>query len=219
MCIKSSNLSLQSYGAVYVASSRQKQMGPVPSYLWLSMWSHATLTDSTLILYKRHGISNHWHIDYLCNSLFRLTSRKTWHYWFFPPVTCGFPSQRTRKAFPFLDIIMTLKMNIRSLSQYKDVMLPVGIPMLKIRRSYDCLIFNMDIPMPGKTVFIFRLGPGHCTSHKIILWFNNTLFWFSWWILLYSHDVSIDIIQGCFTRNWGNNSHVTNLCDTEVTLQ
>ena len=32
--------------------------------------------------------------------------------------------------------------------------------MLKIRRSRDRLIFNMGIPIPGKTVFILRQGPG-----------------------------------------------------------
>ena len=31
--------------------------------------------------------------------------------------------------------------------------------MLKIRRSHDRLIFNMAIPILGKTVFILRRGP------------------------------------------------------------
>ena len=35
----------------------------------------------------------------------------------------------------------------------------VGITVLKIRRSRDCLIFNMGIPYLGKTVFILRRGP------------------------------------------------------------
>ena len=34
------------------------------------------------------------------------------------------------------------------------------IPILRIRRSHDHLIFNMGIPVPGKTVFIWRRGPG-----------------------------------------------------------
>ena len=33
--------------------------------------------------------------------------------------------------------------------------------MLKIRRSRDRLIFNMQIPYLGKTVFILRQGLGH----------------------------------------------------------
>ena len=33
--------------------------------------------------------------------------------------------------------------------------------MLKIRRSRDRLIFNMGIPIPRKTVFILRQGPGN----------------------------------------------------------
>ena len=32
--------------------------------------------------------------------------------------------------------------------------------MLKLRPSCDRLIFNMGIPIPGKTVFILRQGPG-----------------------------------------------------------
>ena len=32
--------------------------------------------------------------------------------------------------------------------------------MLKIRRSHDRLIFNMEIPYLAKTVFILRRGPG-----------------------------------------------------------
>ena len=35
------------------------------------------------------------------------------------------------------------------------------IPMLKIRRSRDCLIFKMGIPIPEKTVCILRRGLGH----------------------------------------------------------
>ena len=35
----------------------------------------------------------------------------------------------------------------------------IGIPMLKIRWSCDCIIFNMGIPIPGNTFFIIRQGP------------------------------------------------------------
>ena len=41
----------------------------------------------------------------------------------------------------------------------------MGIPMLKIRRSHDRLIFNMGIPIPGKKVFILKRGPGDCFVH------------------------------------------------------
>ena len=34
------------------------------------------------------------------------------------------------------------------------------IPMLKIRRSHDRHMFNMGIPIPGKTVFILRWNTG-----------------------------------------------------------
>ena len=33
------------------------------------------------------------------------------------------------------------------------------IPMLKIRRPTGRLIFNMGIPIPGKTVFYIETGP------------------------------------------------------------
>ena len=32
-------------------------------------------------------------------------------------------------------------------------------PLIKIRWSCDCFIFNMGIPIPGSTVFILRGGP------------------------------------------------------------
>ena len=45
----------------------------------------------------------------------------------------------------------------------------IGIPMLKIRRSRPCLIFNMGIPIPGKMVFILRQGPASGTQvHKCV---------------------------------------------------
>ena len=42
----------------------------------------------------------------------------------------------------------------------------IGIPMLKIRRSCDRLIFNMGIPIPGKTVFILR----HADFRMMMSW-------------------------------------------------
>ena len=36
----------------------------------------------------------------------------------------------------------------------------MAIPMLKIRRPTGRLIFNMGIPIPGKTVFYIETGPG-----------------------------------------------------------
>ena len=43
----------------------------------------------------------------------------------------------------------------------------IGIPIWKIRRSRDRLIFNMGIPYPGKTVFILRRGPGLCYPYYL----------------------------------------------------
>ena len=45
----------------------------------------------------------------------------------------------------------------------------IGIPMLKIRRSRDHLIFKMEIPYLGKTVFILKRGPGSLHSLGIII--------------------------------------------------
>ena len=49
-------------------------------------------------------------------------------------------------------------------SIYRCYLTGIEIPMLKIRRSRDRLIFNMGIPIPGKTVFILRQGPGVATA-------------------------------------------------------
>ena len=35
----------------------------------------------------------------------------------------------------------------------------IGIPMIKIRQSHVCLIFNMGISIPGKAIFILKWGP------------------------------------------------------------
>ena len=52
----------------------------------------------------------------------------------------------------------------------------IGIPMLKIRRSHECLIFNMGIPIPGKDGFYIEAGPSYtnytwnrfCYAHDIV---------------------------------------------------
>ena len=49
-------------------------------------------------------------------------------------------------------------MGSMGLSQYEDVVIR-GIPMLKIRRSWDRLIFKMVIPYMWKIIFILRRGP------------------------------------------------------------
>ena len=49
---------------------------------------------------------------------------------------------------------------IQRASQYKDIVITsIGIPMLKISRSRDRLIFNMRIPIPGKDVLYIERGP------------------------------------------------------------
>ena len=53
--------------------------------------------------------------------------------------------------------------NLGAVSIRKTVLLGMAIPMLKIRRPTGRLIFNMGIPIPGKTVFYIETGP--CASH------------------------------------------------------
>ena len=43
----------------------------------------------------------------------------------------------------------------------------IGTHRVKIRRFHDRLIFNMAIPVPGKTVFILRWGPSGC---RTVIW-------------------------------------------------
>ena len=50
-------------------------------------------------------------------------------------------------------------LNQGAVSIRKTVLLGMAIPMLKIRRPTGRLIFNMGIPIPGKTVFLIETGP------------------------------------------------------------
>ena len=65
-------------------------------------------------------------------------------------------------------------LNIKILSyQYRD-------PYVKEKRSCNRLIFNMGIPIPGKTVFVLRQGPEHfhtrllLSAAYLILWIMMT---------------------------------------------
>ena len=55
----------------------------------------------------------------------------------------------------------------------KTVLLGMAIPMLKIRRPTGRLIFNMGIPIPGKTVFYIETGPCFFCAHG--LWIPTPL--------------------------------------------
>ena len=48
----------------------------------------------------------------------------------------------------------------RASSQYRCRLTSISIPLLKIRRSQDRLIFNMGIPIPVNAVFILKWDPG-----------------------------------------------------------
>ena len=50
--------------------------------------------------------------------------------------------------------------------------------MLKIRRSRDCLIFKMEIPIPEKTFFILRQDPdGVSLDAFMIQWRWGIVYW------------------------------------------
>ena len=61
----------------------------------------------------------------------------------------------------------------------------IRIPMLKIRLLQDRLIFNMGIPIPGKTVFILRLAPD---AESGICWDN------------YANTIAADALAPCITK-------------------
>ena len=54
----------------------------------------------------------------------------------------------------------------------KTVLLGMAIPMLKIRRPTGRLIFNMGIPIPGKTVFYIETGPRWIACHAVCALFS-----------------------------------------------
>ena len=72
------------------------------------------------------------------------------------------------------------KENLVAVSISRCHLTSIGIPMLKIRRSHDRLIFNMGIPIPGKTVFILRQGPDPAISCEAALP-DNAMVTYSLW--------------------------------------
>ena len=60
----------------------------------------------------------------------------------------------------------------RALSQYKDRFSGVGIPMLKIRRSLDRLIFNKGIPILVRRHLYIEMGPSlleYCHTGTLVV--------------------------------------------------
>ena len=68
----------------------------------------------------------------------------------------------------------------------------IGIPVLKIRQSHNCLIFNMGIPIPGKDFFILRQDPGHqvsiCYTHYFLVPELYLALWMQVTIVLYQQQ-------------------------------
>ena len=61
--------------------------------------------------------------------------------------------------------MVTNRITLGAVSIRKTVLLGMAIPMLKIRRPTGRLIFNMGIPIPGKTVFYIETGPWILTHY------------------------------------------------------
>ena len=51
----------------------------------------------------------------------------------------------------------------------------LGLHIIKIRRSNDHIIFIMEIPTPGKPIFILRRVPGNTCSNPPLRWRHNEL--------------------------------------------
>ena len=80
----------------------------------------------------------------------------------------------------------------------KTVLLGMAIPMLKIRRPTGRLIFNMGIPIPGKTVFLIETAPSSSVPQekvlpKLNIW--NTMLLFSYHQTYLSHQHNQDFLQ------------------------
>ena len=88
----------------------------------------------------------------------------------------------------------------------------IGIPMLKIRRSHDCLIFNMEIPIPGKESLYIETGPGYDLSMlesketQMCQSWNIVAAWITGWELYneYLGHLWIIVVQVSYER------HITN---------
>ena len=88
-----------------------------------------------------------------------------------PPVTGGFPYKGSvMRNFDFASLLheeadAAVDLRCRDAQGavliYRCCLTSTGSPWLKIRRSRDCLIFNMGIPIPGRTAFVLRRDPGH----------------------------------------------------------
>ena len=62
-----------------------------------------------------------------------------------------------------------IQIMLGAVSKRKTILLGMAIPMLKIRRPTGRLIFNMGIPIPGKTVFYIETGPRSLFVSDILL--------------------------------------------------
>ena len=77
-------------------------------------------------------------------------------------VSCGkmWFKMLSAQCCPFCSGLNMLMLDaLGAVSIRKTVLLGMAIPMLKIRRPTGRLIFNMGIPIPGKTVFYIETGP------------------------------------------------------------
>ena len=66
---------------------------------------------------------------------------------------------QSRMSFSVTNSRIVFQITQGAVSIRKTILLGMAIPMLKIRRPTGRLIFNMGIPIPGKTVFYIETGP------------------------------------------------------------
>ena len=64
-------------------------------------------------------------------------------------------------------LVQVMASHLGAVSIRKTVLPGMAIPMLKIRRPNDRLIFNMGIAIPGKTVFLIETAPCSMSSNYL----------------------------------------------------
>ena len=130
---------------------------------------------------EHDGVSYHQPHDWLLNRLFRHGSKNTTklrvtglcggiHRW---PVNSPHKGPVTRQMFPFDDVIMGLVQERRNSSSltmelHLSCINPsiwicrfttIGVPMMKIKRSWHHVFLIIGIPIPGNKVYISKRGP------------------------------------------------------------
>ena len=101
-----------------------------------------------------HLVWNIWCMGYILSALIRLPRMF---------LSTDFLFEYEKDKLRWTSVISNLHTTLRIISRgaisIKRCLTSIGIPMLKIRRSRDRLIFNMRIPIPGKDGLYIEMGP------------------------------------------------------------